>query len=67
LTEVKDVRALHRRQWLQTTANVTLEAAMLGFTETVLNVTIWSLCAAGLFFGLRAARRKRREAKESVK
>jgi hypothetical protein len=40
---------------------------MPGFTETVLNVTIWSLTAAGLFFGLRAARRKRRQTKKGGK
>jgi len=34
---------------------------MLTFTETVLNLTIWSLTGAGLFFGGRAAWRRRQE------
>jgi hypothetical protein len=36
---------------------------MLTFTETVLNLTIWTLVGAGLFFGLRAKLRRRRAAK----
>jgi len=39
------------------------ESIMLDFTEKVLNVTIWALSAAGLFFGLRSARKKRRRDK----
>jgi hypothetical protein len=33
-------------------------------TETVLLITIWTLTAAGLFFGIRAKIRKRRSAKK---
>lgn len=33
---------------------------MLTFTETVLNFAIWFLFGAGLFFGLRAAVKRRR-------
>ena len=37
---------------------------MLTFTETVLNFTIWFLFGAGLFFGLRAVIRRRRERRD---
>ncbi len=33
---------------------------MLTFTETVVTLAIWVLTAVGLFFGLRAAWRRRR-------
>jgi hypothetical protein len=38
--------------------------AMLSFSETILNATIWSLTLAGLFFGIRGTLRKRRRKKE---
>ncbi len=36
---------------------------MLTFTETVLNITIWSLSGCGIFFGLRARIRRRKQPK----
>lgn len=36
---------------------------MLTFTEMILNVTIWVLTAAGLFFGIRGILRRRKRGK----
>ena len=40
---------------------------MLTFSETVVTLTIYVLTAAGLFFGLRAAWRSRRQRKDEPK
>jgi len=37
---------------------------MLSFSEIVVTLTIWVLTAAGLFFGLRAAWRRRKNKKQ---
>lgn len=40
---------------------------MLTATETILNLYIWALLGVGLFFGLRAALRRRRHRRRAGK
>ena len=39
------------------------DIVVLTFTELILNICVWVLTAAGLFFGIRAALRRRKQRK----